>query len=195
MAVGGAAAAAVGNSLPAFVVTYTTVSGHSADYGGTILAAGSAAVMVTRIAAGIQADRSHWDALLMMVTGLLLGSLGLAIMATSVAAAPLALGVVLSMSGSWGWTGLLHLAVTRASGDAAARAMGIVLAGPMIGSVIGPMGVGWIAQQAGYRAVWIALATLAVLAAGVIAAARLARDLDVDLNERGSRRDGASRGT
>jgi MFS family permease len=161
LTVGVALASAGGNSAPAFTVLSAVEKGLSASDAGLLLAVGSLAGIVVRIAAGWLGDRLGRNALLIVVGLVATGAIGFVGLAVSDQPFLITLFTVLAFGGGWGWGGLVLLALTRTSPAAPGRAMGIVQVGPMAGAVLGPLLFGWLAASVSYSAAWWTMALLA----------------------------------
>ena len=167
LAIGVALASAGGNSAPAFTVLSAVDRGLSPSDAGLLLALGSLAGIVVRVAAGWLGDRLGRNALLIVVGLVGTGAVGFTGLALSDQPLLISLFTVLAFGGGWGWGGLVLLALTRTSPTAPGRAMGVVQVGPMAGAVLGPLMFGWLAATVSYSAAWSAMAFLAL--AGVVA--------------------------
>ena len=79
--------------------------------------------------------------------------------------------MIAGFGAGWGWAGVIYFAVVRTHPQAPAAATAFVLSVVFVGNVIGPAGVGFIAQHGSYELAWgvgaavLALATAAALAA------------------------------
>jgi cyanate permease len=131
-----------------------------------LLAVGSLAGLVTRLAAGWRVDSRQHAGLAWMATLLLAGSLGFLVL--SVGGRPLLVaGVVLAFAGGWGWAGLLTFVVVRANPQAAAVATGIANTGKYVGAGLGPVLFGYLAERVSFAAAW-GLACILLLTGGVL---------------------------
>lgn len=163
LAVASAFGAAAGNSLSPFLVDFAYTSGFAASDAGLVLAGGAAAGIAARVLAGWVADRAERGALLIMSAMLALGCVGVSVLAFEPALPVLVAAVLIAYFGAWGWPGLLLLAIARASREDVARVMGVVAMGPLIGSVLGPLAFGILAEYYSYGAAW----GFAAIAAGL----------------------------
>jgi MFS family permease len=163
-------AAALGHagidSLGAFVVPYAASEGVAEGLAGLLLAVGSLAGLVTRLAAGWKIDSRQHAGLHWMATLLVTGSLGFLVL--SVGGRPwLVAGVLLAFAGGWGWAGLLTFVVIRANPESAAVATGIANTGKYVGAGLGPVLFGYLAQRVSFAAAW-GLASSMLLAGGIL---------------------------
>lgn len=164
---------AAANPLGAFVTSSGVERGLSPGAAGMLLAGGSVAGLLVRVAAGWLADRLGGHQALPLIIGMLaLGALGYGLM--SLAAVPsYVIGVVLGFGAGHAWQGLFNFAVARQWSFAAATAIGVTQTGLYGGSALGPPLFGLIVDTAGDGAAWLLSALLAALAAAMIAYVRL----------------------
>jgi MFS family permease len=165
-----AVAAALGHAgidaLGAFVVPYAVSEGVAEGLAGVLLATGSLAGLITRLAAGWKVDSRQHAGLPWMATLLLVGSLGFLVL--SVGGRPLLVaGVLLAFAGGWGWAGLLTFVVVRANAEAAAVATGIANTGKYVGAGLGPVLFGYLAERVSFAAAW-GLACVLLLTGAVL---------------------------
>ncbi|HEY5650123.1 MAG TPA: MFS transporter [Acidimicrobiia bacterium] len=173
MALGGVFGGAAGNGLSLFVVPSAVEAGFSEAFAGGFLAVSSVLVFTTRIAAGWSADRSASSGHREMIA--LLGFGTLACTALALSSSPVAFGVAmpLAMIGSWGWPGLVYFTVVRIHPEAAARASGVILAGNLTGTLLGPLAVGFIGERGSFSTAWAMLAAFsAVSVSGMVMSRR-----------------------
>ncbi len=164
MALGGIFGGAAGNGLSLFVVPSAVEVGFSEALAGGFLAVSSVLVFTTRVVAGWSADRSdstgHREMIVLLgfgtlaCTGLVLGSTALAY----------GVAMPLAMIGSWGWPGLVYFTVVRIHPEAAARASGVILAGNLTGTVLGPLAVGFIGERGSFTSAWAMIAVFSAIA-------------------------------
>lgn len=170
-----AAAAALGSAAASGVAVFLTESGVAMGMtpaaAGFLLAAGSLAGIVTRLATGIWADRRGGPQLGLM-SWMLVG--GAVTMAIGSFGTPLlvVVGAVGAFSGGWGWSGLLFLSLVRSSPTAPGAVAGIGMSGLAIGNAAGPLGFGLVAQHWSYPAAWLTAAAAAAVAAVVVRSVR-----------------------
>jgi MFS family permease len=155
-------------TLGTFLVNASVDAGIGEGPAGVLVAAGSALVIVVRLAAGRRADRRQGGNLRVVVGMLALGAAGYAGFALQtplaiLVAAPVAFGA------GWGWPGLFNLAVVRANPNAPGLASGITQTGTYVGAVIGPLAFGSIVEGSGYGTAWLLAAAASLAAAGAMA--------------------------
>ena len=170
-AVAAALGSAVGTTAGTFMVDTLMTDGMSAGAAGALLVVGSVTSIVIRIVIGVRADRMERGHFLRVAALLAAGAPGFALLA--VGSGPLlVLGAMLAFGGGWGWAGLLNFAVVRRSPKAAATAAGVVLAGASFGGGSGPLLFGLVAEHFSYATGWWLCALLALVASGIVLAAR-----------------------
>ncbi|MGE0216568.1 MFS transporter [Mycolicibacterium sp.] len=162
--------AAAGTSLNVFMVDGSVQSHILAPAKAGLLAAccGMLAVLA-RVGLGWQADRRpDRDPTAPTLTLLATCVVGSVLMSTGHPAA-FVVGAVLAAGLGFGWTGLVHLSAMRGSTDTA-RTTGTLMTGFASGSCLGPLVLGHVAAQWGYRPVWISVTVLGLLAAAMMSA-------------------------
>jgi len=170
-AVAAALGSAVGTTAGTFMVDTLMTDGMSAGAAGALLVVGSVTSIVIRIVIGVRADRMERGHFLRVAALLAAGAPGFALLA--VGSGPLlVLGAMLAFGGGWGWAGLLNFAVVRRSPKAAATAAGVVLAGASFGGGSGPLLFGLVAEHFSYATGWWLCALMALVASGIVLAAR-----------------------
>jgi MFS family permease len=160
-------AAGVSNAMAAFLALSITAQGHSASYAGLVIAAGSLICVIMRIGLGVAADRWKLPLLRMAAMLLLIGAASYLVLAYSEALHLLTIASLLAFGFGWGWSGLLLLAIGRASSGAVGAVTGVTHAGVYIGGVLGPVFFGWIAQAHSFTLAWQSLTVISVIAAGL----------------------------
>lgn len=163
LAVGGACGGAAGNSLSLFVVPSAVDLGITEAAAGAFLAVGSALVFAVRISAGWFADRTRSSGHREMATLLAVGTAACVVLAGTSAVVPYAVAMPLAMMGSWGWPGLVYFTVVRIHPEATARASGVILAGNLTGTLLGPMAVGFLAEHQRFSIAWTICAALSAV--------------------------------
>ncbi|MFD0487004.1 MFS transporter [Saccharopolyspora spinosporotrichia] len=164
IAISGGLGSAAANALGAFVTTTAVHVGFSPAAAGLVLALGSVAGLTIRLLAGVAADRWNPDLLRVVTAMLLVGSVGYGLMALGTPPLLLA-GVAFGFGAGWAWPGLLNFAVARIAPDRVARATSFSQSGVYFGGSAGPLLFGFIAEQAGLTAAWLAAGSAAIVAA------------------------------
>ncbi|MDH4117159.1 MAG: MFS transporter [Acidimicrobiia bacterium] len=172
LAVGGACGGAAGNAVSLFVVPSALDAGIAEAVAGTLLAICSGLVVMIRIGSGWLADRRRSAGHREMAWLLALGAIGCAVLATASTVPAYLAAMPLAMMGAWGWPGLVYFTVTSTNADNPARASGVVLAGNLTGTFVGPLVVGLLAEQHRYTMAWsfCALLSLAAMTAMMLSA-------------------------
>ena len=164
LALGGIFGGAAGNGLSLFVVPSAVDVGFSEALAGGFLAVSSLLVFTTRVVAGWSADRSDSSGHSQMIALLAFGSLACLALALSKSALAYGIAMPLAMVGSWGWPGLVYFTVVRIHPEATARASGVILAGNLTGTVLGPLAVGFIGEHGSFANAWALLAAISTIA-------------------------------
>ena len=163
LAVAGGCGSAASNSLGSFYVDWAVSSGWSVKTAGVMLGVASAAGLGTRLAVGWSADRLPLRPQHLIAVMLAVGASAYLGLAHVEAFGWLVAASVLAYVAGWGWPGLIHLAVVRASPGAPAVATGGLQMGLYTGGVFGPIAFGWIVRSASYDAAWMAAAASALI--------------------------------
>lgn len=138
-------------ALSGLLVDYGARLGMSQGAAGGLLAAGSVAIIVVRLALGLRRGRRYGRA---AVAGLMvLGAAGfvLLIPGDPVLVLP---GVLIASAAGWGWTSVAALALAETYPAGAGRASGVVQAGGSVGGIVGPLLVGAVAEYVSYPVGW-----------------------------------------
>ncbi|MFI6065319.1 MFS transporter [Micromonospora sp. NPDC051227] len=166
--VGAAATLASGaaNSLGTFLVDSAAARGLSPGLAGLTLTLGSAVCVAARVGAGWWADRRETGHVALIAAMLLVGAVGLGLLALT-GSVPLVVGVVLGFGLGWAWPGLMNFAVVRLHPQSPAAATSITQTGVYAGGCLGPLSLGPLAAHLGYPAMW-AIAAMAMLLAAAL---------------------------
>lgn len=176
LAVGGACGGAAGNALALFFVPSAIGLGVSEPFAGAALAAASGAVVVVRLVLGWMADTTGSTGHREMIGALALGTVGCAALTLAGTPGVFYVAITIALLGSWGWPGLAYFTVVRIHPEAPARASGVVLAGNLTGTLIGPLIVGVLARDGSYTTAWTFCAALSLVAtASVLTSLRCVR--------------------
>jgi predicted MFS family arabinose efflux permease len=171
LAIGAALAAFGPAALSTGLVATAVHAGISEGDAGLVLAIGSAASLAMRVALGERADRRAAYDFRLVAFLLAAGSAGYALIATD-SQAPILAGALLAFTLGWGWPGLYNLAMVQRYRSAPAAATGVTQTGIYVGAATGPLAFGLLVAGFGYTYAWAAIATVALLAALVIAVAQ-----------------------
>jgi MFS family permease len=154
---------AASSTATAFFVTSAVGSGTSPDVAGLLLAAGSIAAVVTRVTAGLASDRMRTGHLKLCALMLAVGSLGFVLLALG-RSETLALGIVITLAGAWGFNGVFWFSMVRAFPANPGAITGVLSPGGYFGAAAGPIAFGLLAEHAGYSWAWAAGGVMAVVA-------------------------------
>lgn len=171
LAVSAAFASAAGVGLVSFIVLYAVDTGLSEGEAGLLLAGVSLGAAVSRVGLGLLADRLRHDALRPVAAMLAASTVGYLLLVAG-EPAPVIAGALLAGAVGWAWPGALTLAVVRLSPQAPAWAVGVMMTGLYAGAFGGPLILGLLAGRGAFEEAWLVCATLALLAAGTVVAAR-----------------------
>jgi MFS family permease len=155
------------DALASFFVTYAVDIGIGEGAAGLLLAAGSAAGIVTRLVAGWLIDRTQRADLTAIATMLAIGALGIAAIATG-GEVGLLLGGLVGFAAGWGWSGLFTFAVVKDNPEAEASATGITMTGVWIGAAVGPLLFGVVADSFSFAVAWWGTAASLIGAAAIV---------------------------
>jgi MFS family permease len=160
-------ASSAANALGTFVVDSSVARGLAPGLAGLTLTFGSAVCVAARVLAGWLADRRAGGHVATIAGMLVVGAAGLGLMALA-GPVPLVVGVALGFGLGWAWPGLMNFAVVRLHPQAPAAATAITQTGVYAGGCLGPLGLGTLATQLGYPAMWLTAAVAMLLAAGLM---------------------------
>lgn len=162
--------------MPTFYVDAAVRMGTSPGLAGLVLALASITTIVMRLVVGAASDRIRHGHLYICSGLMVAGSCGLLLLATNDPQLMVA-GVLLGMTGAWGFTGVFWYSLMRAYGSTPGLATGVVSPLGHIGGTLGPLAFGVIASTVGFRAGWLAAAAAALIAASTmfVSARRLDR--------------------
>lgn len=167
---------ATSSTVTTFYVDAAVRAGTSADFAGTMLAVASIATIITRVVSGAVSDRLSTGHLRLCAGLLVVGSIGIAMLATG-RPAWMAAGALVGLAGTWGFGGVFWFALVRAYPDAPGQASGAIAPGVLGGSTAGPVVFGFIADSAGFAVAWTFIGVVALVAAGaaLVCSRKLAR--------------------
>lgn len=164
VAAGAALGMVAASGVGVFLTQSAVAMGQSPASAGLLLAVGSVAGIITRIATGILADRDGGQQFGVISWMLAAGAVAM-VLGAGGAGPLLGAGTIGTFAAGWGWSGLLFLSLVRASPGAPGAAAGVGVAGLAAGNGLGPLLFGVIAQTVSFSAAWASAATLAALSA------------------------------
>lgn len=167
------------NFIGAYLASWAHDVGLTIGQAGLLMAAGSGASVVVRIASGIQADRRHGGNLAVVAAMIASGALCLALIGGVPEPWAATVFGFLAFAAGWSWPGLMLYAVARVGRDAPTRASSVVQAGAFTGGALGPALLGLIVSTVSFQGAWFAASGLFVLAftLTMLARAGFRRDL------------------
>ncbi|MFF0771394.1 MFS transporter [Nonomuraea wenchangensis] len=168
-----AALSATGNNAVAtYFVELGTHSGLDTTVTGNLLSLSALFAIAVRITAGALTDRAPHRNAAVIVTMMLSGGLGLALIAIGTSTT-FVLGAILAFSAGWGWTGLLLATTLRLVPGRTEDAGHTVQIGVYAGATIAPFTFGALSSAFGFPATALLAAVAAVAAAVAMAAGAL----------------------
>jgi MFS family permease len=168
-----AALSATGNNAVAtYFVELGTHSGLGTTVTGNLLSLSALFAIAVRITAGALTDRAPRRNPAVIVTMMLTGGLGLALIAIGTSTT-FVLGAILAFSAGWGWTGLLLATTLRLVPGRTEDAGHTVQVGVYAGATIAPFAFGALSSTFGFPATALVAAVAAVAAAAVMTAGAL----------------------
>jgi MFS family permease len=166
-AVGFGLGSSAASSLGAYTVSTAVASGMSEGAAGVLVAIGSVAGLASRVMIGHWSDRRRGSQLDLVCWMLLAGALGF-LMLGLVNEWVMLLAVPISFATGWAWLGSYNLAMVRLNPIAPGAAVGVTQTGAFVGAIVGPTGLGFLAEKFSFSAAWIAAAIASFLAATII---------------------------
>ena len=153
-------------SLGAYTVSTAVASGMSEGAAGILVAVGSVVGLASRLLIGHWTDRRRGSQLDLVSWMLAIGGVGF-LMLGLVQEWVMLLAVPVSFATGWAWLGSYNLAMVRLNPVAPGAAVGITQTGAFVGAIVGPIGLGFLAEEVSFSAAWFA-AAIASLAAAII---------------------------
>lgn len=158
--------------LGSFLVESGVAVGLAEGAAGTLLAVGSAVNIAVRLVVGRVADHRQGGHLRVVAAMLACGVAGFVLLALANSPWVLVPAALLAFGAGWGWTGLFNFAVVIENRERPAAATGFTQTGAYIGSAIGPLAFGLLAEAVSYQVAWLGSAALALMAVVAMLAAR-----------------------
>jgi MFS family permease len=154
-------------SLGAYTVSTAVASGMSEGAAGILVAIGSVVGLASRILVGSWSDRRRGSQLDLVNWMLIAGSVGF-LMLGVLNEWVMLIAVPLSFATGWAWLGSYNLAMVRLNPVAPGAAVGVTQTGAFVGAIVGPAGLGFLAEEFSFTVVWIAAAIASFMAATII---------------------------
>lgn len=168
-----AALSAMGNNAVAtYFVELGTHSGLGTAVTGSLLSLSALFAIAVRITAGALTDRAPRRNPAVIVTMMLTGGLGLALIAIGTSTT-FVLGAILAFSAGWGWTGLLLVTTLRLVPSRTEDAGHTVQVGIYAGATIAPFAFGVLSSAFGFPVTALVAAAAAVAAGAAMTAGAL----------------------
>jgi MFS family permease len=154
-------------SLGAYTVSTAVDAGMSEGSAGLLVAIGSVVGLGSRLAIGHWSDARRGSQLDLVSWMLALGGVGFLLLGL-VDPLVMLLAVPVSFATGWAWLGSYNLAMVRLNPIAPGAAVGVTQTGAFVGAIIGPIGLGFLAERYSFTASWVAAAVASFLAAAII---------------------------
>jgi MFS family permease len=151
-------------SLGAYTVSTAVDSGMDEGAAGILVAVGSVFGLTSRLVVGHWSDRRDGSQLDLVTWMLGAGAVGFLLMGT-VNRWVMLLAVPVAFATGWAWLGSYNLAMVRLNPIAPGAAVGITQTGAFVGAIVGPAGLGFLADRTSFTVVWTAAALASSLAA------------------------------
>lgn len=171
LAIAGGLGASAATALPSFLTETAVRAGLPVSRAGWLLAAGSLAGIVARLAVGWLAGSAGSAALRTVAGMLIVGAGGYGLIAAGSTWAVTA-GTLVAFALAWGWTGLFHFAVVALNPGTPGSSSGIGQAGASAGAAVGPFLFGAVAAISSFRAAWAVAMFMALFAGAATLAVR-----------------------
>jgi predicted MFS family arabinose efflux permease len=154
-----------------FLTDSAVSMGMSPSGAGLLLAFGSIAGIITRVATGVRADRTGGPQFKLIALMLAFGAATMALGSTGNTYL-LILATVGAFTGGWAWTGIYFLSLVKANPERPGAVAGIGTAGLGVGNAAGPVLFGLVAGSASFGVAWFAAALAAAMGAVLMSVAR-----------------------
>lgn len=169
--------------LAAWVVASGVDAGLGEGAAGVMLSVGAASGIALRLVGGSLMDEMRPRPMSVAAATAIVGSFGMALLGTRVETVHI-VATVVAFGGGWIWPAFTNFAVVRRNAENAAAATGVTQTGVYIGVFSAPLVTGALIEAKGYEFMWLVVAAMAVLGAGVTAS--LSRHYDRQpMGERG----------
>lgn len=159
-ATGGFLGITAASGVGVFLTESAVAMGMNPGAAGLLLAGGSVAGIVTRIGAGVAADRAGGIQFRLIAMMLMVGAATTALGGTGTTAL-LVVGTVGAFTGGWAWTGIFFLSLIKTNPTAPGAAAGVGTFSLGLGNAAGPFLFGLAAQTFSFGLAWVGAAALA----------------------------------
>lgn len=154
-------------SLGAYTVSTAVAVGMSEGTAGLLVAMGSVVGITARLAIGNWSDHRPGSQLDLVMWMLSIGGIGFVLLGIADTVA-MWFAVPLAFGSGWAWFGSYNLAMIRLNPVMPGAAIGVTQTGAFVGAIIGPAGLGFLADSYSFTAAWIAAAAASLAAASMI---------------------------
>ena len=151
-------------SLGAYTVSTAVDSGMSEGAAGILVAVGSVVGLTSRLVVGHWSDRRPGSQLDLVTWMLAAGAAGFLLLGSGDRWVML-VAVPIAFATGWAWLGSYNLAMVRLNPVAPGAAVGVTQTGAFVGAIVGPAGLGFLADRTSFTIVWAAAAFASFLAA------------------------------
>jgi MFS family permease len=162
---------AAASSLGAYTVSTAVAAGMQEGLAGILVAMGSIVGIVARLSIGHWSDRRPGSQLDLVYWLLAIGGVGFAMLGVADEAV-LWLAVPLAFATGWAWFGSYNLAMIRLNPVAPGAAVGVTQTGAFVGAIVGPAGLGFLADHFSFTTAWFAAGLASLASATMIFAIR-----------------------
>lgn len=182
LALGGLLAATACSVLSPFLVDGLIAGGASPGDAALLLGVSAWVGVAARITTGLAADRfpsplRHVSSAAAMMVAAAVGMTGLAF---GQGTAALATAALVTFGIGFAWPGLLHHSAITLHPEHMTRATSYMQLGTYVGALVGPLTFGLLVQFGSYRSAWLVTASVALLGALMLLAARRSQGDRVD---------------
>jgi MFS family permease len=154
-------------SLGAYTVSTAVASGMSEGGAGILVAIGSVVGLASRILVGGWSDRRRGSQLDLVNWMLIAGTIGF-LMLGVLNKWVMLIAVPVSFATGWAWLGSYNLAMVRLNPVAPGAAVGVTQTGAFVGAIVGPAGLGFLAEEYSFTVIWITAAIASFMSATII---------------------------
>ena len=154
-------------AIAAFYVDSAVQAGSRIQMAGILLAVASAVTMGVRVVSGAAADRLAKLDLRFTAFLLVVGVVGLLLLATG-SPSVMSIGVVLALAGTWGGNAVFWYSVIRAFSATPGRISGVVATGGLTGGIFSVALFGLVVERVGYGPAWFGTGMVTLVAVFVM---------------------------
>ncbi len=159
--------AAAASSLGAYTVSTAVAAGIDEGLAGVLVAMGSVVGIAARLMIGHWSDRRPGSQLDLVYWLLGIGGIGFAMLGLADDVV-MWVAVPLAFATGWAWFGSYNLAMIRLNPVAPGAAVGVTQTGAFVGAIVGPAGLGFLADHFSFTTAWFAAAAASIASAAMI---------------------------